>query len=361
MEYFWVVLVAVLLLARKLYLDWNHSRIYWVWDNGADGKMMPKVRIPQRVEEFSWPKGFLWGTATAAHQIEGHHTTNNWAEFEKREGAIHNGDKCGASCDHWNRVAEDVKLMKDIHMNAYRFSLSWSKIQPEEGKFDQSAIQHYHDEIDLLLKNGIAPMITLHHFTEPLWFANKGGFTKEENVSYFITFSERVFSEYQSKVDFWCTFNEPAVYTVGGWVDGCFPPGEKDNAVVAGKTLGIILAAHTKTYHALKKLARRETIQVGIVKNIFHIDPHSPLNPFDRALAWLLDDAFNGVVLRYLSSGSYSFRFPGASSCRPHDPLASSSYDFLGLNYYSQYLVKFTLSRSMFQFLHRDGSIKSDM
>eukprot|EP00475_Leptophrys_vorax_P032513 TRINITY_DN5022_c0_g1_i2.p1 TRINITY_DN5022_c0_g1~~TRINITY_DN5022_c0_g1_i2.p1 ORF type:complete len:177 (-),score=32.95 TRINITY_DN5022_c0_g1_i2:61-591(-) len=137
--------------------SWSLEPIQWVWD---DGNMHPALRrvLDLSVEALAEkiPKGFLWGSATAAHQFEGHCTNNNWSHWElktrfdpvvnKHVPTIRNDQKAGASCDHWNKVNEDVQLMKEFGFNAYRFSVEWSKIEPKRGVFDQEAIQHYHEE-----------------------------------------------------------------------------------------------------------------------------------------------------------------------------------------------------------------------
>ena len=126
------------------------------------------------------------------------------------------GEKCGSSTDHYNRVPEDIGLMKELNVNSYRFGIAWEKIEPEQGKFDEKVLQHYNDEIDMLIAEGIEPMITLHHFTEPLWFTKLGHFEKEENIKYMLPFVEKVYEWYGDRVVKWCTINEPEVFAIQG-------------------------------------------------------------------------------------------------------------------------------------------------
>jgi beta-glucosidase len=109
-------------------------------------------------------------------------------------------EPAGDACDSWNRYKEDIQMMKNLGVSSYRFSLEWSKIEPSEGNFDLWAVKHYEDVIDELIKNGIEPMITLHHFTNPIWFEKMGAFEHEKSIKYFVRFSEFVFKQYSNKV-----------------------------------------------------------------------------------------------------------------------------------------------------------------
>ena len=136
------------------------------------------------LDSITFPKSFIWGTATASHQVEGN-CKNNWSEFEK--GFKNNGKPnikdaqiSGLACDHWQRYKSDIELIKSLGVKHYRFSLEWSKIEPELGVFNDEALNHYSDVIDELLKNNIEPVITLHHFSHPIWFDKLGAFEKEK-------------------------------------------------------------------------------------------------------------------------------------------------------------------------------------
>jgi beta-glucosidase len=190
---------------------------------------------------FIFPSDFLWGTATAAHQVEGNCNNNNWSNWETSIPShdysfLHSKQPAGSACEHWTRYPEDIKLMKELGVNAYRFSVEWSKIEPQPGEFNQNALTHYSTVIDSLISKGITPMITLHHFTNPIWFEELGAFEREENIQYFVRFSQKIFEEYSDRVIYWCTINEPAVYTVQGYFTGIFPP-EKQNIRLAAKVL----------------------------------------------------------------------------------------------------------------------------
>ena len=153
---------------KKDHLKFPESR--WNWN---------KIEM----NNISFPKSFVWGTATAAHQVEGN-CQNNWSEFEKgqkNDGTpnIKDSQISDNACEHWDRYKQDIKLIVDTGVSHYRFSIEWSKIEPTKGSFNQDAINHYTDVIDELIKNEITPVITLHHFSHPVWFEDIGGFEKE--------------------------------------------------------------------------------------------------------------------------------------------------------------------------------------
>ena len=195
-----------------------------------------------------FPEGFLWGAATSSHQVEGG-TKNNWTQWEKdnadrlaREASGKwqkwQQDKfpemfepenyiSGRACDHYNRYGEDFDLAKNGGHNAHRFSIEWSRIEPEEGKFDQKEIEHYRKVILALRERGIEPFVTLWHWAEPIWFDEKGGWTNKKSVEYFSRFVEKIVGEYKDLVKFWVVINEPNVSMGFGYLRGSQPPGRK--------------------------------------------------------------------------------------------------------------------------------------
>jgi len=144
-----------------------------------------------KTEVIKFPDNFLWGSATAAHQVEGGNKNNDWYDFENK-GFVCNKEVSGIAVDHYNRFEEDFDIAKSLNHNIHRFSIEWSRIEPEEGYFDAKEINHYKKVLEALEKCGMKSMVTLFHFTLPLWFFKKGGFEKKENVDYFIRFIEYV-------------------------------------------------------------------------------------------------------------------------------------------------------------------------
>ena len=323
-----VILVYFLII---FYLRSRNPEIHWDWDQIDENNL-------------HFPEGFIWGTATAAHQVEGGCTNNNWSEWEQSvddEGQprIRNGDISGTACDHWNRYREDIQLMKELGVTSYRFSVEWSKIEPEAGQFDQSVIRHYSDVVDALLTSGIEPFITLYHFTHPIWFKKLGSFEKIENIDYFLRFCERVFSEYSDRVKKWCTINEIEVEASQGYFAGIWPPGKRDPAQM-GVVIKNLLEAHVRVYHSLKNLAAGDRVEIGLVKNIFQFDPYRSWHLMDHVLGLILNYILNTAILNFFKTGKFRIYIPFLMNVSHTNPQAVSSNDFVGLNYYSHFTVK---------------------
>ncbi len=287
-------------------------------------------------------KDFLWGSATAAHQVEGNCTNNNWFQFEsavdeRGNPRISNYQRAGIACDHWNRYKEDIQLMKALSLNAYRFSVEWSKIEPKPGVFDETVLDHYEKVVDELLANGIEPMVTLHHFTNPIWFEEQGAFLQENSPEIFANFVQRVVQRLGPKVKLWCTINEPSIYAVLGYFTAEFPPAEKDakKAVLVFRNL---LRAHTAAYTVIKKLEPQA--QVGLVVNISIFDPPNRWNVLDVLLAHLLNKNLNEVHFPYLVDGRFNFSLPGLAS-ESYTSGVREAFDFVGLNYYTHFHRRF--------------------
>lgn len=166
-----------------------------------------------------FPESFLWGAATSAHQVEGGNT-NDWSKWEEA-GNVRNQELSGQAADHWNRYEEDFDLLEELHLDAYRFSIEWSRIEPEKGNYDQEAIEHYRRMLESLTKRGIEPVVTLHHFTNPLWLED---WTERENVGHFIDYVSHVVAELGPLVKYWCTINEPVNVALLAYAGDIWPP-----------------------------------------------------------------------------------------------------------------------------------------
>lgn len=329
-----LAVLALLYIIPTAYLNYTEPVERWDW-NQID------------LNDLSFPEGFVWGVASAAHQVEGGHTSNNWADWENQvddngEPRIARGEKCGLACDHWNRYPEDIKLMTNLGVSSYRFSVSWSKIMPKEGVVDSIALQHYVDVCDSLLAAGIQPMVTLHHFCHPMWWEEKGAFEKEENIADFVEFSEVVFNALKGRATTWCTLNEPAVFVIAAYFDGHFPPGKQDPELAA-IVLKNMFKAHVAVYQKLKRLPGGDEAEIGIVKNMHQIDPMNDWNLFDRLLSRTVNKGFNGSFISTFKDGNYRFSFPTLVDEQEAIPDAPSTLDFVGLNYYSHNAMEFSL------------------
>ena len=201
----------------------------------------------------SFPPGFVWGTASSAHQVEGGNHNNDWWQWEQTPGHIAHGDTSAVATDHYHRYGEDFALLRELNQTAHRLSIEWARIEPSEDVFDASQIQHYRDVLGALREQGISSMVTLHHFTSPLWFARKGGWGARDAFRAFEPFVERVVDELGDLVDMWCTVNEPTIYGYNGWIAGEFPPGRKGDLVGHFRVTWNLRLAHQHAYRAIKR------------------------------------------------------------------------------------------------------------
>lgn len=174
-----------------------------------------------------FPNNFKWCVATAAHQIEGDNINSDWWAFEHVPGNIARGEKSGKTCDHWNRLEEDITLIKKLNVKTYRFSIEWAKIEPREGQWNQEAISHYKQELATLKRNGIEPMLTLHHFSLPNWVVQKGSWEWSGFPQAFKKYTEVVVTQIAPDVHDWITFNEPMVLISGGYMGALYLQKEK--------------------------------------------------------------------------------------------------------------------------------------
>ncbi len=180
--------------------------------------------------EISFPAGFLWGTSTAAHQIEGGNTNNDWWAWEHQPGSGC-AESSGDACDSLHRWHEDVELVAGMGLGGYRFSLEWSRIEPAEGEFSIAALDYYRRICMACLERGISPVVTFHHFTTPKWLADRGGWEAPDVHEAFSRFCARATAHIGDVIGWACTINELNLMSVGGYLKGSGPPGVKDDFV----------------------------------------------------------------------------------------------------------------------------------
>jgi len=200
-----------------------------------------------------FPDGFTWGTATAAHQIEGGNTNNDWWAWEHNPGSGCK-ESSGDACDSWHRWPEDVALLKDLGFDSYRFSLEWSRVEPADGELSTVALDHYAALCEGLLAAGIDPVVTFHHFTTPLWLAERGGWALPETADRFASFCEVAGARLKDVMRRACTINEPNIVSTIGYLAGAFPPGKQDRAL-RHQVNGVFVDAHRKAVEAIRAAA----------------------------------------------------------------------------------------------------------
>jgi beta-glucosidase len=176
-----------------------------------------------------FPDGFRWGTATAAHQVEGNNVNNDWWDFELKPGTPCR-EPSGDCCDQYHRYREDIELVARLGLHSYRFSLEWSRIEPAPGEYSRAELDHYRRVCATCLEFGVEPVVTFHHFTNPRWLAAEGGWAVPGTVDKFCRFAEAAARHLHGVVGRVCTINEPNIVALMGYRFGLFPPGADDEA-----------------------------------------------------------------------------------------------------------------------------------
>jgi beta-glucosidase len=295
--------------------------------------------------ELRFPAGFLWGAGTSAHQVEGDNRLNDWWRFEHCPGVIAGGVGSGEACRHFSRFDEDFALAQADGHNAHRLSLEWSRIEPKRGQFDAGAVAHYHAVLASLRTRGLTPVVTLHHFTNPLWIADAGGWESRATVDHFADFVRFCAREFGGEVDWWCTVNEPEVFAFRGWSEGIWPPAVRDNSralvVIANQ-----LEAHGRAYRVLHEEDRSDAdgdgvpARVGFAKHVVQLEALRAWHPLDRLVAHFERRLFIDAVERAAMDGEIDLSIPGARRVRRTLPELEGALDWYGLNYYTRWRVK---------------------
>jgi beta-glucosidase len=280
---------------------------------------------------LKFPKNFLWGAASAAHQVEGGNH-NQWSVWElenanvlaqkakyqlqhlpkwdevKPEAIRPENYVSGKATDHYHRYQEDFAIIKKLGMNAWRFSIEWSRIEPEEGAWNAEAIEHYRTYLQRLKAMDIEPIVTLWHWTVPVWFDQKGGFTKKTNIAFFERFAAKVFEELGKDFRYVITLNEVDTYIGEGFIEAKWPP-QNHSKWAAYRTLMNLLTAHKRVYKLAHQAGRK--YKVSIAKNSAHY--------YAGDDAWL-----SKITAGFMKWGSDYFIL---NRIKKH-------LDFLGVNYY---------------------------
>lgn len=291
---------------------------------------------PKIMSKLEFPKNFFWGAATAAHQVEGDNH-NDWSEWEKanaerlaRESGLAfrynphwkkfeaeatdpQNYLSGRACEHYTRYEEDFDILQTLHLNAYRFSIEWSRIERTEGTFDEKAIEHYQSVIAALRKRNIEPFVTLWHWTLPLWLTEKGGTSARDFPEYFARYAEKISLALGSDVRFWITLNEPDVQSAHSYLKGAWPP-QKKSVWKYLRALHHLVGAHRLAYAAIKKHFPKA--QIGIAKH-------------QIAFAMARPTFINHLLKAFADFGWNSFFL---NRIKHHQ-------DFIGLNHYNRNII----------------------
>jgi beta-glucosidase len=282
----------------------------------------PAVTMPVPAGDASgFPRDFLWGSATAAHQVEGDNRASDWWEYEQQGRLPY---RSGEACRHYARFERDFDLARDLGQNAHRCSIEWSRIEPAEGQWDDDALAHYREVIAALRARGIEPVVTLHHFTNPAWFLRRGGWARRDSVALFSRYVERVSAALGQSVTWWLTINEPTVYAMEAYVLGEWPPCRAGAWRAAVTVLRNLARAHVAAYRILHR--HRPDARVSFAHSAPVIEPCRHDRLADRLAATTRDAMLNREF----------FRLIGAHPREGH----AANLDFVGLNYYTRNVVR---------------------
>jgi len=286
---------------------------------------------------------FLWGVATSAFQLEG----SPYADWASWDSML---DSNPDVTHHYTLYKDDLRLLNELGVNAYRFSIEWSRIQPKENIWDEEAIAHYQDIIDILVRNNIEPLVTIHHFTHPLWFIKKFPWHKDNSIEKFVGFAEKIIGRLKG-VRYWITFNEPYVLLLGGYLEGCMPPGVKDVSL-AVKALKNILICHGKVYDMIHSADPHA--MVSVAHNMAALAPWRRWNPMDRLLSGIAKYFYNHSLLDAFLTGRLYLKFPFRKPLEISVPI-KDKLDFFGVNYYTRVHMRFNPFKKMgVELRHRD-------
>jgi len=290
-----------------------------------------------------FPPGFLWGTATAAYQIEGAWNEDGkgesiWDRFCRIPGAIEDGSSGDVACDHYHRVSEDVALMAGLGANAYRFSISWPRVLPEgTGALNEAGLAFYDRLVDLLLEHGVRPFVTLYHWDLPQALQDRGGWVASDIPEWFAEYAAVVAGRLGDRVHDWVTINEPHVVAFAGHADGVHPPGVSDLGTAVSVSHQLLLA-HRAGGDAIRSVSGDAS--VGIALNLSPTRPASRAEE-DQAAAVLYDGYLNRWFLDPLFGRGYPDDLVERYGALAPPPLDGydGALDFLGLNYYTGHVV----------------------
>lgn len=299
-----------------------------------------------------FPKDFVWGAATSSYQIEGNVFADGkgvsiWDTYSRLPGVVNNYESGDVACDHYNRYKDDVKIMKQIGLNAYRFSISWTRVLPEgTGTVNQKGLQFYSDLVDELLKNGITPYVTLFHWDYPEKLMQRGGWLNKECVEWFAEYTRVIVERLSDRVEHWITINEPQCFVKLGYEEGIHAPGMRVGKRYVFEVAHNMLLAHGKAVQTIRKYAKRKP-KVGFAPALNYVMPdcncpESVENAKKRmfscqkcdgiwSTSWWTEPIYNG---RYPEDGLKEYEEWLPEYTQEDMKIINQPLDFFGLNYY---------------------------
>ena len=263
-----------------------------------------------------FPQGFLWGAATSSYQVEGNNNNTDWWFWEKQAGK----EQSAKACNHYELYTQDFDLAKSLNHNAHRLSIEWARIEPTEGEFSQKEINHYIEVLQALKSRGIEPMVTLHHFTNPIWLSAKGGWEKKQSVALFRRYCDVVVRALARHVRYWITINESTILASHAYLFGAWPPQAKSLLKMTA-VHHHLLEGHIQSYRLIHSIYKEFNLAKPLVSLSHHMPEVTTCNGTlrNRLAVFLRDWWFNFAILDKV--------------------ISQNTMDYIGINYYSRQLV----------------------
>jgi beta-glucosidase len=293
---------------------------------------------------YHFSRGFLWGTATAAHQVEGNNTNNQWWMWEQNG---HTQGTSGLAADWWGgRWKEDFDRAAEGGQNAHRMSVEWSRIQPTPDTWDEDALDRYRTMLRGLRERGMTPMVTLHHYSDPLWLFEMDGWEREKVVMLFEKFVRKTVEALKEYCTLWCTINEPNLYALSGYITGDYPARHR-GIKFAMRVMVHLMRGHAAAYRAIHQI--QPEARVGYALHYRPMVAKRTWNPLDQLARKIRSESINVAFPSGISTGV--MRTPFGKFAVPE---AKGTQDYFGLNYYSIDTVRFDLRKPNELFIHSE-------
>lgn len=268
---------------------------------------------------LKFPKNFIWGASTSAYQIEGG-IRCDWSEWEisddrikelKSKGLNPDDFICGQAVDSYNKFNEDLKCIKELNLGGYRMGIEWARIEPEEGEFDMKEIEHYRRILKKLKENNIKVVLTLWHWTNPVWVSDQGGWTNKKTVIDFSKYCDLIVREIGDLVDFWVVLNEPMIHVFNGYLINKFPPAKTGRVFQALKVQRNLVKAYKEVYKIIHQ--KQKNSQVSITQIVNYIEPAHRWNPIEWLIAkvyhYIANDHFLKKIKNHLDYIGFDYYF----------------------------------------------------
>jgi len=302
-----------------------------------------------------FPENFIWGTATAGHQVEGNNHASNWWAWEQ-QGLVRDGSTSGVSVDYWNRFEEDHTLMNTLGFQAFRLGIEWARIEPEPGRFDEDVTAHYHRILQSLRKHNIKICLTINHWVLPQWIAEQHDWLNPKTIQDFLSFAEHLLNEFGMYPDWWVTLNEPMVPSIAGNLLHEHPP-QRHSWKAYRAVSRALLKAHAELYHLIHRKVPKAPdgtpTMVGVAQAYPHLEPWGSSGPaglYEKLATSIGQRLAFDAWDRAIQTGNYHplHGFGRVTGLK-------DSYDYCGINYYFRMSLRYDKTHKAFWHIDPDG------